>query len=65
MLHKYLSWLTSETYMLTSAMYLRVTEVKLMDEKKLCIQCNKPVMPGEEYCEKCIIEDAKTMGVIE
>lgn len=32
---------------------------------KKCIQCDKPVMPGEEYCEECIIEDAKTMGVLE
>lgn len=35
------------------------------DTKKVCLQCSKPVMPGEEYCEECIIEDAKTMGVLE
>lgn len=34
-------------------------------DTKKCIQCDKPVMPGEKYCEECIIEDAKTMGVIE
>ena len=25
------------------------------DTKKVCLQCSKPVMPGEEYCEECII----------
>lgn len=32
---------------------------------KTCLQCGEPVMPGEEYCEECIIEDAKAMGVYE
>ena len=42
-----------------------VSYMKDTEEVKVCIQCDKPVMPGEEYCEECIIEDAKTMGVIE
>lgn len=37
----------------------------MSEENKVCIQCGQPVMSGEEYCKECIIEDAKTMGVIE
>lgn len=36
-----------------------------MEENKTCLQCGKEVVPGEEYCLDCIIEDAITMGVIE
>ena len=35
------------------------------DTNKTCLQCGAPVVKGEEYCAKCIYEDAVTMGVVE
>lgn len=35
------------------------------DTSKTCLQCGAPVVKGEEYCAKCIYEDAVTMGVVE
>lgn len=32
--------------------------------EKPCQQCGKEVMPGEDFCWECIIEDAITMGII-
>lgn len=34
-------------------------------ENKLCIQCSKTVLEGEDFCWECIIDDAITMGVIQ